>query len=222
MLSIHPYGDTALLVNFEQKIDRSIHQEVLILDKALSGTKGIRYMIPAYCSLTVVFDPILTNTSVLQKRIAQFISGTQRSPSATRHRVHEIPVCYDDDYAPDLEEVSLQTGKPVEEIIATHLDTEFYVYMLGFMPGFAYMGDMPEEFFCNRKTQPRTKVPAGSVALSGRQSGIYPFETPGGWQIIGRTPLVMFEPGRTPPALLAAGDKVRFIRVRREEYSSLQ
>jgi inhibitor of KinA len=178
-------------------------------------------MIPAYCSLTIAFDPNSTSVAALQKivhdRILQ-LPDVDENPENNSRSTIEIPVCYDDDFALDIKAVSLQTGKAPEEIIRRHLSTEFYVYMLGFMPGFAYLGDMPEDFRCNRKATPRTYVPAGSIGLSGRQVGIYPFETPGGWQLIGRTPLRMFDPARTEAALLKAGDKVRFKQISRSDF----
>jgi inhibitor of KinA len=133
-----------------------------------------------------------------------------------------IPVCYDHEFSPDLKEVSAQTGRSVEEIIDAHLNTEFYVYMLGFMPGFAYMGDMPDEFSCRRKETPRTKVPLGAVGLALRQTAIYPFESPGGWQIIGRTPMKMFDPTREHASLLNAGDTVRFRKISLDEFRDYQ
>ena len=218
MISVIPYGDTALLVNFEQRIDRRTHQQVLALHDSLGGTSGIRYMIPAYCSLTVVYDQQITSAAALHDIIesCDILPGTGHTGRGTEH--HIIPVCYDDVFAPDLEEVSVQTSKSIEKIINAHLNTEFYVYMLGFMPGFAYMGDMPEEFRCRRKSTPRTRVPAGSVGLAGTQTAIYPFESPGGWQIIGRTSVTMFAPSRDVSPLVKAGDKIRFKRITRAQF----
>ncbi len=234
MITIQPYGDTALLINFEQIIDRDIQQQVLALQNSLAGTPGIRYMIPAYCSLTIAFDLQAISVTVLQEIIYNralsdtdhMQTGTPQLPSTVlrascsrnSYHVFDIPICYDDDFALDLKAVGLQIGKTEEEIINTHLNTEFYVYMLGFMPGFAYMGDMPEAFSCQRKPSPRTHVPAGSVGLASRQTAIYPFESPGGWQIIGRTPLKMFDPTRDEAALLKAGDRVRFIQISRSDF----
>lgn len=239
MISILPYGDTALLINFEQKIDRQIHAQVLALQSALAGVPGIRYMIPAYCSLTVAFDPENTTYKTLHEQIEWALAHTHMATPiavaglsdkqsgihtyhATRNSHHVIPVCYDPGFSPDLHEVSAQTGKTIEEIIGTHVNTEFYVYMLGFMPGFAYMGDMPEEFSCGRKEKPRARVPAGSVGLALRQTAIYPFESPGGWQLIGRTPVRMFDPSLGTGSLLRAGDTVRFRRITSSEFSEYQ
>ncbi|HLF64607.1 MAG TPA: 5-oxoprolinase subunit PxpB [Saprospiraceae bacterium] len=229
MISITPFGDTALLINFEQRIDRDIHHQVLAMQDALMGIAGIRYMIPAYCSLTVAFDLQVTSAPVLHAVIRHHISQLSKTDAqehilqlVTRNsqHIHSIPICYHNDFALDIKAVSLQIGKTPDEIIKAHLDSEFYVYMLGFMPGFAYMGDMPEEFSCHRKSTPRTRVPAGSVGLSGRQTGIYPFETPGGWQLIGRTPVKMFDPSRENAALLHAGDMVRFKRISLSDFQN--
>ena len=219
--SIIPYGDSALLVNFEQRIDREIHQEVLTLYGALINTAGIRYMIPAYCSLTVVFDPGIIAASDLQEQIQEVVMHKPEKTLRISPQLHSLPVCYDPEFGPDLDELSTHLGKPVEAIIRAHLETEFYVYMVGFLPGFAYMGDMPEEFNCPRKSSPRTKVPAGSVGLAARQTAIYPFESPGGWQLIGRSPVVMFDPLRERPSLLQAGDHVRFIQIGKEEFQKI-
>jgi len=222
--SINAYGDSAILVNFEQKINRTIHREVMALYHTMTSVPGIRYMIPAYCSLTIVFDTQETSIDALKESIESWETHvdlkTIRSTN-TKSKQHIIPVCYDAEMAPDLEEVSNQTGKTIEEIINAHTTTEFYVYMVGFMPGFAYMGDMPAEYYCNRKSQPRTRVPQGSVGLSGLQTGIYPFDTPGGWQIIGRAPMTLFDTTRVPPALLAMGDSIRFSRVSTSEYMQM-
>lgn len=225
MISIIPFGDRALLINFEQRIDRNIHQQVLALHHALEKTEGIRFMIPAYCSLTIAFDPQIITTSALHKRIhdsfEETVLNTHLVPG-TSHRVLDIPVCYDPEFSPDLEEVSRQTGKSIDDILDAHLNIEFYVYMLGFMPGFAYMGDMPEELCCQRKSTPRTRVPAESVGLAGTQTGIYPFESPGGWQIIGRTPVKIFDAAKEEPGILRAGDIVKFRKITKEIFIDIK
>jgi len=224
MIDIHTYGNSALLINFDQRIDRGTHQQVLAMQHELADVKGIRYMIPAYCSLTVAYDSTLISAGELQAHITHVseLPSTWKQLNDASPRMYEIPVCYDGEFGPDLIDVAGQTGKKIEDIIEKHLSTEFYVYMVGFMPGFAYMGDMPPRYACHRKQTPRTRVPPGSVGLSGRQTGIYPFETPGGWQIIGRTPMAMFESRLDQPALLSAGDRVKFVRVSIDEFMTMR
>lgn len=218
MISILPYGDTAMLINFEQRIDRMIHARVALLGDILKDIAGITDVIPAYCSLTVVFDRTQISYGQLKEAIDSVDLTSIPSAESVQSRKITVPVCYDPEFGPDLEAVSLHTGKTIEEIIQSHLNTEFYVYMLGFMPGFVYMGDMPEAFFCHRKPVPRTRVPRGSVGLAGLQTAIYPFESPGGWQIIGRTPVVLFDPQKEPPNLFMPGDLVRFKEIGKDEF----
>jgi inhibitor of KinA len=210
MITVIPYGENALLVNFEQQISQEVHTQVVALRNALRDNEGITYMVPSYCALTVVYDRSVVAFHELKKQIVGSVETLDTSAQSVHGRLIRIPVCYDENYALDHDEVCAQTGKKWQEVISTHLDTEFYVYMLGFIPGFAYLGDMPKGYFCKRKQDPRTSVPAGSVGLSGLQSAIYPYASPGGWQIIGRTPLQLFDPASETPNLLNPGDRVRF------------
>jgi inhibitor of KinA len=213
MITIHSYGESALLVNFEQRIDREIHKKVVALSNTLRGLDGITYMVPAYCSLTVVYDRNQMSYQHLKAYLQNLEEAAFAGDMAQTGRQITIPVCYEKEYALDALEVCSQTGHVWERIIDAHQATEFYVYMLGFMPGFAYMGDMPRDYFCRRKAVPRTLVPAGSVGLGGLQSAIYPYASPGGWQIIGKTPLQLFDPAQNAPNLLESGDCVRFERI---------
>lgn len=222
MISVIPYGESALLVNFEQRISQTVQRQVGQLWDAMRDHAGVLYLIPAYCSLTVVFDVSATTFEQLQEDILNTYEGLKERETTPIARLRQIPVCYDGNYAIDLDEVAQQTGKSPEEIIRVHQSTEFYVYMLGFMPGFAYMGDMPDAFFCHRKPEPRTRVPAGSVGLAGLQTAIYPLQSPGGWQIIGRTPVKLFDPALDPPNFLRAGDRVRFTRISKEQYEAVE
>lgn len=221
MISIVPYSDRGLLINFEARIDRAIHGRVLAMADILHDMVGIEAVIPAYCSITVIFDTTEISFPQLRDAIASVDMASLNVTQSTSSRQITIPVCYDAEFALDMDAVSIQTGRKEEEIIGMHTSTGFYVYMLGFMPGFAYMGDLPEDYFCQRKPIPRTRVPQGSVGLAGLQTAVYPFETPGGWQIIGRTPIRMFDPNADPPHLLQAGDLVRFERVTKGEFDKL-
>jgi KipI family sensor histidine kinase inhibitor len=212
-LHFKPYGDRALLIEWEQRIDPAINSAVIRLSRLIEAAKieGVQFCIPAYCSLTVGFQPQLTDYAQLCRQI-QSLSGPDAAAPTMQYapRKVTIPVCYESRYAPDLPWVSQQLGLDPEYIIHLHTHTVFRVYMLGFMPGFPYLGTLPKVLDTPRKTAPRLNVPAGSVGLAGLQTGIYPIASPGGWQIIGRTPLKIFDPEREEPFLLNAGDEVRF------------
>ncbi|PIQ49249.1 MAG: allophanate hydrolase [Cytophagales bacterium CG12_big_fil_rev_8_21_14_0_65_40_12] len=220
-MKILAFGDSALLVNFEQKIDDAINQEVLDLAAALKAVPEVTYLIPAYCSLTVGFDASLNNFT----EMCDLIENSAKSKSSstkTNVSVIEIPVCYDAEFALDLEEVMEQTGLSSTEIIELHTTTIFKVYMLGFVAGFAYMGSLPEALKVARKKQPRKLVNEGAVGLAGIQTGIYPTDAPGGWQIIGQCPIKMFDPTRNQPSLLQPGDQVQFKAIDRKEFETLR
>ena len=218
MISIVPYGDSALLVNFKQRISKRILVQVTAYAEKARTMEGVRYVIPAFCSLTVVYDRSRITYEELCSLLLEPISTTGTEIKTPPGRKVEVPVCYDAPYALDMEEVERQTGKSAEAIIRAHLGREFHVYMLGFMPGFTYLGDMPRGFSCQRRAEPRTRVPAGSVGLAGLQTALYSFDTPGGWQIIGRTPVRLFDAEADPPNFLRPGDRVRFKRIRSDEF----
>lgn len=220
-VNFQPFGDRALLMQWAQIIDPGINTEVVSLSQAIQDAAigGVQYCIPAYCSLTVGYDPRLVKYEQLCTRIQALQSQleTARSPGVSARQL-TIPVCYEGDLAPDLDLLSQHFGLEKEQIIHLHTHTVFRVYMLGFMPGFPYMGSLPKALETPRKTSPRLRVPAGSVGLAGLQTGIYPIESPGGWQIIGRTPIKIFDPEREQPFYLQAGDEVRFEAIGLEAY----
>ena len=188
---------------------------------------GFIETVPAYTTLAVYYNPFEVdkkNESISEavthtlQRILERVTAEQSENTAT---IIEIPVCYDTEFAPDLITTADTLNLSINELINIHTDKTYKVYMLGFTPGFPYMGPIDERIFTHRKTQPRLKVDPGSVAIAGNQTGIYPFATPGGWNIIGRTPLQLFDRNRTDPFLLKAGDQVKFISISKEEYKSL-
>jgi len=222
-MDIIPYGDHAILIKFENKIDITVNQKVIALFNIIKNTKpiGYRYCIPAYCSLTVVFDPLKTNFQKLKTKI----SNIQIKKDPTKFEVARtlsIPVCYDNKYAPDLKTFAKSKSLSTEEIISIHSENIYHVYMLGFLPGFAYLGKCDKSIKANRLSSPRLKVPAGSVGLAGLQTAIYPCESPGGWQLIGRTPIRIFDEAAENPFLFQEGDKVRFRQISEEEYKGLE
>lgn len=224
-INIKPYGDRALLIEWEQRIDPVINTEVVRLHQAISGARiaGVQFCIPAYCSLTVGFQPEQIPFAELCEQIKALSAHMGKVHSqAIQSRTVEIPVCYEDPFAPDLVWMAQHTGLEKEQIIQLHTATLFRVYMLGFMPGFPYLGILPKVLEAPRKETPRVRVPAGSVALAGLQTGIYPIESPGGWQIIGRTPLKVFDPKREEPFLLQAGDEVQFRAIGVADFKALK
>lgn len=220
-MKILAFGDSALLVNFEQKIDEAIHQKVMALAAALKAVPEATYLIPAYCSLTVGFDSTLTSFPEMRELIEK-LATIKTTEARSKSSIIEIPVCYDAEFALDLEEVMQQTGLSTTEIIELHTSTVFKVYMLGFVAGFAYMGSLPEALKVARKKQPRKLVNEGAVGLAGIQTGIYPTDAPGGWQIIGQCPIKMFDPTRAQPSLLQPGDLVQFKAIDAEAFEVLK
>ncbi|MEL6253907.1 MAG: 5-oxoprolinase subunit PxpB [Bacteroidota bacterium] len=209
--SIQTYGDRALLVSFEQKIDVEVNEAVIALNEWILAEeiKGLKYTVPAYCSLTLAYDPSLLEKEELMEKISvfdQYYKGQKRKSG----RYLQIPVCYEDNFALDKEEVILQTGLSWKEVLNIHTQTRFRVFMLGFLPGFTYMGKLPQVLFCKRRKEPRFRVPKSSVGLAGFQTGIYPSVAPGGWQLIGKTPLEIFDSARPDPFLFHAGDELHF------------
>lgn len=211
MIEIHPYGSNAILINFEQDIQTTIHDHVLALHQAIVNTIAeITTTIPAYCSLTVCFDATkITHHQLIKKVQAlsetlEFQTNTSEAPLIT------IPVCYEPPFSMDMDVVAQHTGLSPEAIIQQHTDTIFRVYLLGFLPGFAYMGKLPQTLHCPRKTVPNAAIPKGAVGIAGYQTGIYPSVSPGGWQIIGQTPLDVFQPQAEQPFLFQVGMRVQF------------
>lgn len=216
-----------MLINFEQQIDPAINAAVIALKNAIEQAKidGITYMIPAYCSLTVGYDPKLIEFGILKEVIQQIATNVSDTAEGGRHvapRSLKIPVCYDEPYALDIKELSEEKGISVEKIIELHTSQMFKVYMLGFLPGFVFMGKLPDTLQCNRKVTPRLRVPASSVGIAGFQTGIYPTESPGGWQILGRTPLRIFNPQLDNPFHFQAGDEVQFYSISVEDFKKLK
>lgn len=206
-------GDAMLLVEFEPVIDPLVNQRAIELGARLARRElvGVRDVVPGYCSLGVHFDPLRTNLAALEEAITedgQAVSSVDELPPP---RQHEIEVEYGGAAGPDLDAVAAFAGCSVDEVIARHLASTYRVYMLGFVPGFAYLGRVDRRIAAPRHRVPRERVPAGSVGIAGEQTGVYPLATPGGWQLIGRTSAVMFDPNRTPASLLAPGDSVRFV-----------
>jgi KipI family sensor histidine kinase inhibitor len=211
-------GDRSILVELGDTISPDVNRRVqqLMLQLRQAPLPGVREIAPGYRSLLVVYDPLTTAPAELKERIAEAAAqpGIAGLPQAKRLTV---PVFYGGNYGPDLEAVAGHLGISTDEVIRLHTETIYRVYMIGFTPGYPYMGELPAALAVPRRSTPRTRVPKGSVGIAQRQTGIYPVESPGGWQIIGWTPLELFDPSRQLPSLLEMGDRVKFEAVQQVE-----
>jgi KipI family sensor histidine kinase inhibitor len=209
-MRILPFGESAALVRLEPVIDPAVLGRVLALDAAAWGIRGISETVPAYASLLVFFEPASTSLRAVAQALSAADAGAVELPHGHRH---EIPVVYGGVFGRDLPDVARWAGISEDEVVQLHAGTEYRVYMLGFAPGFPYMGVVPDRIAAPRLPRPRPRVPAGSVGIAGKQTGIYPSATPGGWRMVGRTSALLFDPGRQPPTLFEVGDVVRFVPV---------
>ena len=219
---IAPIGINYLLIEYENKIDPVINEAVIQLWQTIKSKKwqGIIAMIPTYRSLLVHFDPEVWTTNKLTENINQILPNTQ-SKSAENSRLVIIPVLYGGEHGPDLEDVAKINKLTVPEVVNIHENGEYRVYMLGFNPGYPYMGGLDSRLATARLAQPRTKVPAGSVAIGGEQTGIYSTTSPGGWRIIGHTPVPLFDSKLANPVLLQSGDNIKFKSINQQQYNNI-
>jgi inhibitor of KinA len=229
--TIEPLGDSAVVITFGDEIDETINQQVLCLFRYLKEKKipGVKDILPAYASLAVIYDIMVI------KKMFNCISAFDHIRNEMERALQDfdtaeieaakiifIPACYDVSLGIDLEEMSIQKNIPVEDIIQMHHSATYRVYMTGFMPGFPYMGKVSGMIASPRKAAPRKFVGAGSIGIAGFQTGIYPFDSPGGWNIVGQTPMQMFNAHYEPPCMLAPGDHVQFVPISLEEFHELK
>ncbi len=225
---IFPIADDALVVEFGHDLSLALHEQVCQLDRALAAQPftGLQETVPAYASLGVFYAPDLVARAYptfpsAQAAVISYLEHLLRilpPPTVFPRRQITLPVCYDLRCGPDLPFVAQQHGLSVEEVIACHANVVYRVFMLGFLPGFAYLGLVDARIATPRRPTPRPRVPAGSVGIAGRQTGIYPTDSPGGWQLIGRTPVRMFDPYAPQPTRLRPGDEVRFYPISYEAW----
>jgi inhibitor of KinA len=213
-------SEQAVLVYLGDEIGPSSHARVLRLLHLLQRAPlpWLRNLQPAYCSLLVCFDACQIDHPQVEAAIRRASRATQDVPPPTPRRV-EIPVCYGREFGPDLEEVAALHGLKPERVVELHTSQPYRAYFLGFAPGFAYLGDLPAELATPRLATPRKKVAAGSVAIADKQTGVYPFASPGGWRLLGRTPLRLFRADRDPMGLISVGDEVRFFPITTAEFA---
>ena len=219
---IVPAGDSTLLVQFDNRIDPVVNARAIGLARAIerAAIAGVRDIVPTYRSVAVFFDPLRTNVDGLMREIEREARrpadvGDDPGPPV------RVPVCYESDCGPDLADVARFARISPDEVVAIHTAATYRVFMLGFLPGFAYMGVVDDRIAAPRRSTPRVRVPGGSVGIAGRQTGIYPSDTPGGWQLIGRTPIQPFNIVRPSPFLFKPGDSVQFVPVDRVEFERL-
>ena len=215
-------GDATMVVEFEERIDLVVNARAIRLAEAVqaAGISGIRDVVPTYRSVAVCFDPLRTDSAALAAWLEDHAGLAEASSVDSGRAPIDVPVCYGGDLGPDLAGVASRAKMPPDEVVACHAAAIYRVFMLGFVPGFAYLGVLDERIRTPRHATPRVRVPRGSVAIADAQTGVYPSETPGGWQLIGRTPIRTFDPTREEPCLFKPGDAVRFVPIDRTEYEA--
>ena len=218
-----PASDQSLLITFGMEISLTAHQQVMKLLRLLQlePVANVRNLHPAYCSLLIKFDGLRVSHDEVEAILREYLARLEEVKLPEPRQV-EIPVCYGGEYGPDLAEVGVLHGMTAEQVVELHASVEYLVYFLGFVPGFAYLGELPKELVTSRLATPRRKVSAGSVGIAGNQTGVYPFATPGGWRVIGRTPVAMFRADREGLSLLSIGDRVRFTPISTERFAALE
>lgn len=227
-MSIAPLGDRALVVRLGGEISDEMFARVQAVLGRLDGVHpAIIDIVPAFTTVTVHYEPAMVRApageaphAILARALEARLTGSGASPIPGARTV-EIPACYDGEFAPDLEVVASRAGISTSDVIARHAAPTYLVQMIGFTPGFPYLAGLDASLATPRRAEPRTRVPAGSVGIGGEQTGIYAIATPGGWNIIGATPLSLFDPLRDPASLLRVGDRVRFVPITRERYDAM-
>ncbi len=212
-------GDSSLLIEFGKEISPAVNRKIAATVQLMKdqNIEGVVDVIPAFCSLLVNYDPRVIRYEEIRERM-QALVKVEAKAGQQRRKVFEIPVCYGGEYGPDIENIAEHAGLSVEEVIELHSSRDYLIYMLGFLPGFTYLGGLDERLHTPRLANPRIRIPAGSVGIGGSQTGIYPLDSPGGWQLMGMTPVRTYDPSREAPILVEAGDYIRFVPVDEEEY----
>lgn len=221
---ILPCGECAVTVEFSREMDPRAGEAVIRLAGELRSRNGagILEVIPTYRSVTICYDPFTISLKEVQKTVAVCMRRSRRAQQNESVRRFYIPVCYGGRFGMDLEYIARKTGLDMREIVRRHISREYPINMIGFLPGFPYLSDMDETIAAPRLENPRELIPAGSVGIGGKQTGVYPIASPGGWRLIGRTPVRLYDPHRDPPVLYRAGDRIRFYPVSEQEYARIE
>ena len=232
-IQIYSLGEKALTIELGKTIDAIQYQRVVSLQKLIESMaiEGIIEMVPSYCSLTIYYEPFVLKNRLLKtpesisQRFKKFLFEIIKNwkpeiEAVSTSEIIEIPVCYEPQYGLDLEEIAAFHQCSIDDIIKKHSSAIYTVFIVGFLPGFPYLGILPDELATPRKKQPRLKVPSGSVAIGGNQTGIYPIESPGGWNIVGQTPMKIFDKERANPFLLKPGNQVKFTPITEAEFEN--
>ena len=215
-------ADSAVIVEFGDRIDRAVSDQVLGLAARLRAGEvvGLVEVVPTFRSLMVHYDPLRTSAKELIAAIETVLAS--RAAPKRKRRLWRVPVCYERDFAPDLETVAQETKLTPKEVVTLHAGTRYHVYMVGFVPGYPYMGDLAEALVLPRRADPRIRVPPGSVAIATTMTAIYPVESPGGWHLIGTTPIRIFDAQASQPALFAPGDAVEFEAIDADAFAKIR
>ncbi|PJN59084.1 Kinase A inhibitor [Paenibacillus sp. GM1FR] len=220
---LSPLGETAVIIQCGDQLSDAVQRRVMsvcaLLEK--STLPAMIEWVPTYTSVTVFYNPFISSYPELCRILLQQLNQMKESVQY-KPRTVTIPVCYGGEWGPDLDYVASEHGLTAEDVIAIHTSGDYLVHMIGFAPGFPYLGGLSEQIATPRRVTPRLRVEAGTVGIGGKQTGIYPVDTPGGWQCIGQTPLRLFRPEENVPSLLAAGDRVRFEQITMQEYLALK
>lgn len=216
-------GDSALLIEFGKEINPETNRKITAIVQLMreQHIEGIVDVLPAFCSLLINYDPRVLSYEELKERMENLLKMETKTET-TRKRIFEIPVCYGGEYGPDIDNIAEHAGLSVNEVIKIHSSKDYLIYMLGFLPGFTYLGGLDERIHTPRLASPRLTIRAGSVGIGGSQTGIYPLDSPGGWQLMGLTPVRTYDPERQTPILVEAGDYIRFIPIDEEEFLRIQ
>lgn len=218
---IVPAGDAAWLIEFENRIDPAVNAQAIAVARAVRAARwpAVRDVVTAYRSVAVYVDPLTVDGERVRRDLYRLVEATSTADAAD-DVVVTVPVCYGGEFGPDLGEVAAFAGSSEQDVIDRHTMLEYRVYMVGYVPGFPYMGTVDARIAAPRRQTPRVRVPTGSVGIAGLQTGIYPRETPGGWNLIGRTPLRPFDERRAEPCVFRAGSRVRFVSITADEFET--
>lgn len=216
-------GDSSLLIEFGKEINPEINRRITATVQLMKAqtVEGVIDVIPAFCSLLINYDPRVIGYEAMKERMESLLK-LETEASENRKKIYEIPVCYGGEYGPDLDNIAKHAGLTPEEVIEIHSSRDYLIYMLGFLPGFCYLGGLDERIHTPRLANPRIKISAGSVGIGGSQTGIYPLDSPGGWQLMGMTPVKTYDPDRETPILVEAGDYIRFVPIDEAEYKRIK